>query len=40
MISVTSEYVFINPKLKEIKDNITNTQLEHDRKYGDFSVEK
>ena len=32
---VFSEYVFINPKLDEITDNIKNTQLGHDRKYGD-----
>ena len=34
MIIVTSEYIFINPKLNEMKDIITNTRLEHDRKYG------
>ena len=32
---VTSEIVFINPKLDEITDIIKNTQLEHDKKYGD-----
>ena len=34
MIIVTSEYIFINPKVNEMKDIITNTRLEHDRKYG------
>ena len=32
---VTSEYIFLNPKLNEIKDIINNTRLEHDQKYGD-----
>ena len=32
---VTSEYTFINPKIKEMKDIIKNTRLEHDRNYGD-----
>ena len=32
---VTSEYIFLNPKLNEINDNIKNTQLENIRKHGD-----
>ena len=35
MIIVTREYIFINPKLNEIKDIIENTRLEHIRKYVD-----
>ena len=31
---VTSELVFINPKLNEIKNIIKNTQLEYQQKYG------
>ena len=32
---VTSEHIFVNPKLNEITDTIKNTRLEHDLKYGD-----
>ena len=32
---LTSEYVFNIPKIDEITDIIKNTQLEHDKKYGD-----
>ena len=40
MIIVTSEYIFINPKLNEIKDITTNIRLEHDRKHGDSCCDK
>ena len=40
MIIVTSEYNFINPKLNEIKDILTNTRLKHDRKNGDNCCDK
>ena len=32
---VTSEYIFNDPKLNEITDNIKNTRREHNQKYGD-----
>ena len=35
MIIVTSEYIFKNPKLNEIKHIINNTIVEHNRKYGE-----
>ena len=31
---VTSEFVYINPKLNEKNNNIKNTQLEYNQKYG------
>ena len=37
---VTSEYIFINPKLNEINDIIKNTQREHKQKYGDILCRK
>ena len=40
MIIVTSDYLFINPKINEIKDIIKNTRLEYDRKYGDKCCRK
>ena len=35
MIIITSESLCPNAKLKEIKDIINNTILEHNKKYGD-----
>ena len=35
MIIVTSEYIFLNPKLNEINDIINNKILKHNKKYGD-----
>ena len=35
MITVTSEYIFLNPKLKEIIDITNNTILEHNKENGD-----
>ena len=32
---VTSEYIFLKPELIELKDNINNTILELNAKYGD-----
>ena len=32
---VTSEYIFLNPKLSGINDIIEKTRVEHDQKYGD-----
>ena len=40
MIIVYSEYIFINPKLNEIKDIITNTRLKYDRKNEDNCCDK
>ena len=31
---ITSEFVYINPKLDEINNIIKNTQLEYNQKYG------
>ena len=31
---ITAEFVLINPKLNEIYNNIKNTQLEYNQKYG------
>ena len=32
---VTSEYIFLNPKINEITDILNNTRLGQDQKYGD-----
>ena len=40
MIIVTSEYIFLNPKLNEMNDFKNNTLLEHNRKNGDNHCRK
>ena len=34
MIIVTSEYIFLNPKIIEINDTTKNTILKRNKKYG------
>ena len=40
MITVTSEYISLNPKLNEINDIIANTRQEYDKKDGDYFCRK
>ena len=40
MLIVTSEYIFQNPKLKEISNILDKTILEHNKKLLIFIVEK
>ena len=40
MIIVTSEYIFLNPKIDEINDIKNNKILGHSKNYGEDSCEK
>ena len=39
-MSVTSEYIHLNPKLNEITDIIYSTRLEHDKKIWRYLLYK